>query len=249
MGVDEKPTFRSRLIVVRNSFFRCAGAIAVGVAIASFFADDILRLIALPLKNALGPNGSMIYKGLTEMIWIYIKIAFIFGVILAVPYIFYEIWRFLPEGPKKAGAKSVLPVIIISAFLFMGGAVFGYIFAIPLAFKFLLSFANEQIQAVPSVEEYLSFCLKFFIAFGIIFEVPLIVFFLSRIGLVSVEKFRKNRKYAILMAFVIGAFFSADVVSQCMMAIPIILLYEVGIIVAWISGTRREKVKSEESEV
>jgi sec-independent protein translocase protein TatC len=242
MEVDEKQSFRSRLIAIRNSLFRCAGAIAVGVAIASFFAEDILKLIALPLKNALGPDGSMIYKGLTEMIWIYIKIAFIFGVILAVPYILYEIWRAMPEGAKKIGAKSVIPLIIISTFLFMGGAVFGYIFAIPLAFKFLLSFANAHIQAVPSIEEYLSFCLKFFIAFGLIFEVPLLVFFLSRIGLVSVEKFRNNRKYAILAAFVIGAFFSADVVSQCMMAIPMILLYEVGIIVAWISGVRRGNV-------
>lgn len=242
MVVDEKQSFRSRLIAIRNSFFRCAGAVAIGVTIAFFFAEDILKLIALPLKNALGPDGSMIYKGLTEMIWIYIKIAFIFGVILAVPYILYEIWRAMPESAKKIGAKNVILLIIISTFLFMGGAVFGYIFAIPLAFKFLLSFANEQIQAVPSIGEYLSFCLKFFIAFGLVFEVPLLVFFLSRIGLVSVEKFRNNRKYAILAAFVIGAFFSADVVSQCMMAIPMILLYEVGIIVAWISGVRRGNV-------
>jgi sec-independent protein translocase protein TatC len=241
MAADEKQAFRGRLIAVRNSLFRCAGAVAIGVTIVSFFTDDILNLMAKPLKNALGSNGTMIYKGLTEMIWIYIKIAFIFGVILAVPYIFYEIWRFVPEGPKKAGAKSVLPVIIISCFLFMAGAFFGYIFVIPFAFKFFLSFADERMQALPTIQEYLSLSFKFYIAFGIVFEVPVLVFFLSRIGFVSVDGFRRNRKYAILLAFIIGAILSPDVISQFMMAIPIILLYEIGIIVAWISGKRREE--------
>lgn len=241
MGAEERQTFRSRLIAVRNSIFRCAGAIAIGVAIASFFSVDILKLMAAPLKNALGPEGTMIYTGLTEMIWTYIKIAFIFGIVLAVPYLFYEIWRFVPEGPKKIGARDVVPIIIISCFLFMAGAIFGYIFVIPVAFKFFLSFANENIQALPSVQEYMSLSFKFYIAFGIVFEVPVLVFFLSRIGFVSVEGFRRNRKYAILMAFIIGAILSPDVISQCMMAIPIILLYEVGIIVSWISGKRREE--------
>jgi sec-independent protein translocase protein TatC len=243
MGAEERQTFRSRLMVVRNSFFRCAGAIAIGVAIASFFSVDILRLMASPLKKALGPEGTMIYTGLTDMIWIYIKIAFISGVILSVPYLFYEIWRFVPEGPKKASTRGMLPVLIISCFLFMAGAVFGYIFVIPFAFKFFLSFANENIQALPSVQEYMSLSFKFYIAFGIVFEVPVLVFFLSWIGFVSVDGFRRNRKYAILLAFIIGAILSPDVISQCMMAIPIILLYEVGIIVSWISGKRREEKK------
>jgi sec-independent protein translocase protein TatC len=242
MEADERQAFRSRLIIIRDSLIRCIIAITIGVIIASIFSEDILNRLVSPLKQNLGPEGTLIYTGLTDMIWIYIKLAIIFGIILAAPYIFYEIWRFVSPGLKKTEKRSILPFVIISCMLFVGGALFGYFFVLPLAFKFFLSFANEHIQALPSVKEYLSLSFKFLLAFGVVFEVPVLVFFLARMGIVSVEGFRRNRKYAILLAFIIGAILTPpDVISQCMMAIPLILLYEIGIIVAWISGKRRSE--------
>jgi sec-independent protein translocase protein TatC len=238
-GEDKQPV-QGHLIKIRNSLIRSVIAIAVGVSIAYLFAEDILRIMVMPLKQNLGPDGTLIVTGLTEMFFIYLKIALIFGIILAAPYLFYQIWTFAAPNLKQGHKKYILLSVFFSCILFVGGMLFGYFFVFPLAFKFFLGFADEHIRALPSVKEYLSLSFKFLMAFGIVFEVPVLVFFLARLGIVSVEGFRRNRKYAILLAFIVGAILTPpDVISQCMMAIPLILLYEVGIIVAWISGKRR----------
>jgi len=238
MKADEKDSFRTRIIEIRDRLIRCVIAASIGFAIAYYYSDKIFELMTLPLRQYLGPNGTFIYTGLTEMFFIYVKVGFFFGLAIAAPYIFYQIWAFASPGISRERKNYILLTVISCCALFMGGVFFGYFFVFPVIFQFLLSFANEHIIAYPSVKEYLSLALKLLIVFGIIFEVPVLVFFLSRIGLVSVHGFRRNRKYAILLAFIIGALIAPDVVSQFMIAIPFILLYEIGIIVAWLSGRK-----------
>jgi len=235
MKADEKQSFQNHIIEFRKRLIRIAIAVVLGFAIAYYYSDKIFDMMVLPLKQYLGADGSLIYTGLTEMFFVYVKVGFFFGLAIAAPYIFYQMWTLVSPGISRQRKNFILVCVIFSCALFMGGVFFGYFFVFPLIFKFLMGFANEHIVAYPSVKEYLSLSFKLLIAFGIVFEVPVLVFFLSRIGLVSVNGFRKNRKYAILLAFIIGALIAPDVVSQFMIAIPIILLYELGIIVAWIS--------------
>jgi sec-independent protein translocase protein TatC len=242
MMVDERQAFQGHLVEIRNKLIRCAIAVVIGVSIAYFFIEDIFKIMVLPLTKNLPADSTLIFTGLTEMFFLYFEIALVVGILISAPYIFYQIWRLTTPGISQQKRTSILTYIICCCILFIGGAVFGYLYVFPLAFKFFLNFANENIQALPSAKEYFALAFKMLIAFGIVFEVPVLVFFLARIGLVSVEGFRRNRKYAILLAFILGAILSSpDVVSQFMMAIPIILLYEIGIIVAMISGKQRKK--------
>jgi len=239
MKVEEQPPLQNRLAAFRKILIRSFIAVAAGFAVAYAFSENIFRIMALPLMNNLGPEGSLIFTGLTEMFFVYVKIGFFFGLVIAAPYIFYLIWAYVSPSIPQQDRAFILFCVIFSCSLFIGGMLFGYFFVFPLIFKFLLSYANEHITALPSVKEYLSLSFKLLIAFGIVFEVPVIVFFLSRLGLVTVAGFRRNRKFAILLAFIISAILTPpDIVSQIMMALPIILLYELGIVVAMISGRR-----------
>jgi sec-independent protein translocase protein TatC len=243
MQADEKQGLIGHLIKFKKSLIRSVIALVVGFCIAYYFSDEVLSILSLPLRQNMGPEGKLIYTGLTEMFFIYVKVGFFFGLVIAAPYIFYEIWTYISPSLRPEQKRYILSCLFFSCLLFTGGLLFGYFLVFPLAFKFFLGFANEQITALPSIKEYLSLTLKLLLAFGIVFEVPVIVFFLARVGIVTVDGFRKNRKYAILLAFIVGAILTPpDVISQCMMAIPLILLYEVGIIVAMISGKKNKKI-------
>ena len=167
------------------------------------------------------------------MFFTYLKTAFVAGIILVSPYIFYQIWLFIAPGLYKNEKKYVVPFVIFSTILFAGGSLFGYFVVFPFGFKFFMGFANEYIQALPSVKQYFSFAIKLLFAFGIIFELPVVVLFLARMGLVTSGFLRKNRKYAILLTFVMAAILTPpDVVTQCMMAGPLIVLYEISVLIA-----------------
>jgi sec-independent protein translocase protein TatC len=138
----------------------------------------------------------------------------------------------------------VIPFVVSSSILFVGGALFGYFIVFPFGFRFFLSFANEYIQALPSVKQYFSFAIKLLFAFGIVFELPVVVFFLARIGLINADFLKKKRKYAILLTFVVAAILTPpDVITQCMMAGPLLVLYEIGIYVAKIAERKRAAPK------
>ena len=236
MKAGEQQPLQNHIVEFRKRLIRIVIAAAAGFAIAYAFSENIFRWMSVPLSNSLGPDGSLIFTGLTEMFFVYVKVGFFFGLAIAAPYIFYQIWGLVSPAIPQRNRAFILLSVIFSCILFIGGVLFGFFFVFPLIFKFLLGYANEQIAALPSVKEYLSLSFKLLIAFGIVFEVPVLVFFLSRLGVVSVDGFRRNRKFAILFAFIIAAILTPDVVSQFMMAIPIILLYELGIFVAMISG-------------
>jgi sec-independent protein translocase protein TatC len=193
------------------------------------------------------PEGDrLIFTNLPEMFLTYLKTAFICGILLTAPVIFYQLWLFIAPGLYQHEKKFAIPFVVFSTILFVGGALFGYFIVFPFGFKFFLGFANEYIQALPSVKQYFSFAIKLLFAFGIVFELPVVAFFLSKMGIVTPEFLKKKRKYALLLTFVMAAILTPpDVITQLMMAGPLILLYEIGILVARMA--RRKKDREEET--
>ena len=161
-------------------------------------------------------------------------------VILAVPVIFYELWMFVAPALYQKEKRYLIPFVLFSSILFILGALFGYLIVFPYGFKFFISFATEDIQALPSVKQYFSFAIRLLLAFGLVFEMPVVVLFLSKIGLITPDAMKRFRKFAILCSFILAAILTPpDVATQIMMALPIIILYELSILIS--KGVYRKK--------
>ena len=245
MESKEKQPFLSHLEELRKRLISCSIAVGIGFVISYIFSERLFQILIMPLKVSLPEGDRLIFTNLPEMFFAYLKTAFVAGILLVAPYIFYQLWMFIAPGLYQNEKKYIIPFVLFSTILFVGGGLFGYFIVFPLGFRFFLGFANESVQALPSVKQYFSFSIKLLFAFGIVFELPVVIFFLSKMGLVSVDFLRKNRKYAILLTFVIAAIITPpDVITQCMMAGPLIILYEIGIIIARI-GARKKVVEDE----
>lgn len=195
-------------------------------------------------------GGHFQYTYPAEAFFSHIKIAIVAGIFLMSPYLFAQLWGFIAPGLYSHERKYVIPMAIISAMFFVGGGMFGYFVVFPFGFDFFASFANSEIAFTPKLNEYLSFCLKLLFAFGIVFELPLFILFLARMGLVTSRGLRQKQKYAILLSFVMSAVLTPpDPFTQCLMAGPLILLYELGIWVAYLFGKREKRhMKADEAE-
>lgn len=239
--MDHLGELRSRLV---------RSAIAVGLAFAATYsiADLLFKELMRPLLAALPPNSKLIFTALPEAFFVYLQVGFVAAIFLASPYIFYQVWGFIAPGLYDEEKKYAVPMALCSAFFFTLGAGFCFLVVFPFSFTFFVGFATEDIVAMPSLSEYLGFALKMLIAFGLIFEMPLFTFFLSRMGLVTASMMRKVRRYAILIIFIIAAILTPpDVVSQMLMAVPMLLLYELSIFIAVAFG-RKSKAEREAQE-
>jgi sec-independent protein translocase protein TatC len=242
---DEKQPFLSHLEELRRRLVYCAVAAGIGFITCYIFSERFFQILIAPLKAQMPEGDKLIFTNLPEMFFAYLKTAFVAGILLTSPFIFYQIWLFVAPGLYQKEKRLVIPFVISSTILFVGGSLFGYFIVFPFGFKFFLGFANDYVQALPSVKQYFSFAVKLLFAFGLIFELPVVVFFLAKIGIVSAEQMRRKRKYAILMTFVVGAILTPpDVITQCMMAGPLLLLYEIGIIVARIASRKKAQESS-----
>lgn len=241
-------TFTEHLNELRIRLVRCIIGAFVGFLVCYGFAEQLFELLMKPLMDLLQPTGgALIYTGLPEAFFTHLKVAAIAGVFVASPYIFYQLWMFIAPGLYEGERKYMIPVAFFSALCFVLGALFGYYVVFPYGFQFFLGYATEFIKPMPSVKEYFSFSTSMLFAFGFIFELPLFMFFLSVMGIVTHKTLRKYRKFAILGNFVVAAILTPpDVVSQCLMAGPLCVLYEIGIWVAYIFG---KKPKEPEAEV
>jgi sec-independent protein translocase protein TatC len=154
--------------------------------------------------------------------------------------IFSQIWRFIAPGLYKHERKVLIPFSLLSTFCFLGGAAFGYLVVFPPAFRFLVGYNNEYLTSLPAVSEYFSLATRLLLAFGAIFEMPILMVFLAKIGLIDVSFLNRNRKYAILINFIIAAILTPtpDVVNQMMMGVPLIILYEISVLAVWLFGRR-----------
>ena len=253
MENEEKSPFTEHLTELRDRLVRAFIAVGIGFVAAYAFKEKLFEILTAPLVKAMGESGNaqMIFTGLPEAFFTYLKVSFLAGIVLATPVLFYEFWMFVSPGLYRNEKKYLLPVVILSVFFFLVGSSFGYFIVFPYGFQFFLGFANETIQAMPSMKEYLAFASKMLLAFGFVFELPLVLTFMARMGLVTTEFLAKNRKYALLLFFVGAALITPpDVITQIMMALPLMLLYEISIIGARIFGKKSlEDMDDEEEEI
>ena len=237
-------TITGHLSELRLRLTRAVIGAFAGFLLCYGVAEDIFTILSRPLVNVMPQGTHFIYTGVAEGFFVYLKVALLAGIFIASPYIFYQLWAFIAPGLYKEERKHVLPLAIFSAFFFIVGALFCYFGVFPVAFKFFMSYSTESISAMPSLNEYLGFALMLLIAFGVVFEMPLFVYFLARIGIVTAQKMRRFRRYAVLGAFVIGALLTPpDVFSQLLMAGPMMLLYEISIMLAAAVGKKTDEKK------
>jgi sec-independent protein translocase protein TatC len=249
MDEESKLPFTAHLEELRKRLIVCFIAVGIGFVISYGFKEYLFQILVNPLVKVMQPGDSLIFTGLPEAFFTYLKVAFLAGLMLAAPVIIYEFWIFVAPGLYDKEKRLLLPIVFLSTFFFIGGALFGYFLVFPWGFKFFLGFATETIRPMPSMKEYLGFSAKLLLAFGLVFELPLVITFLARLGVVSVDFLKKNRKYALLLFFAGAAVLTPpDVVTQIMMALPLMILYEISIIGARIFGRKKaEEVAAEES--
>ncbi len=243
MREGDKIPFTAHLEELRKRLIICFVAIGIGVVIAYGFKEKLFEILTIPLVREMRPGDKLIFTGLTEAFFTYMKVSFLAGIILASPVIIYQFWAFVGPGLYQKERRYFVPIVLLSVFFFVGGSLFCFFVVFPFAFKFFLSFATDVIQPLPSMNEYLSFASVTMLAFGLVFELPLVIVFLARLGIVTVDFLRKNRKYAILLIFLVAAILTPgpDVVSQVLMAFPLMLLYEISIVGAIFFGKKKEK--------
>ena len=245
-SVLDEMGFLEHLTELRQRLVRAVVAAFVGMLACYAFAKTLFDWLMLPLFRALPEKSSMIYTAPHEAFFTYLKVAFVAGIFLTSPYIFYQIWLFIRPGLYTHERKYIMPISFCSALLFVVGSLFGYFVVFPYAYKFFMGFSDVYISPMITMREGFSFALRLLIAFGIVFEQPLVIFFLARLGLVTPAGLRTKRKYAILCGFLVSAILTPpDVFTQTFMAGPLILLYEIGIWIAVLVGRTKEKPAEE----
>ncbi len=222
----------AHLIELRGRLLRAVLAIVVAFVAVFPFARPIYNWLAQPLLARLPAGGSMIATGVTTPFFIPMKVAGLVALLLALPMVLYQAWAFVAPGLYAHEKRWVAPLILVSTGLFVAGMAFAYYAVMPMVFGFVTAVAPEGVAVMTDIASYFDFVLGLFVAFGVTFEVPVLVVVLIKVGLVTVAKLREWRPYVIVGAFVVGAIFTPpDVISQLMMAIPLWLLYELGIVV------------------
>jgi sec-independent protein translocase protein TatC len=256
---EARMPFLDHLAELRKRLLVCVSAVGIAFVLTFNFRDYFLRILQWPLTTEVvmgrhfpfigfirgEPIARLTALGPAETLWVHFKVAFIAGIFVALPIVLYEIWKFVAPGLYSNERRFVLPFVILGTISFFIGASFCLFIVLPLAMKFLLTF-DPSIQQMPRFGEYVDFNLKFLLAFGIIFELPLAMTIAARIGIVTPQFLAKNRKYAILINFIIAAILTPtpDIFNQTMMALPMCVLYEIGIIASRIAYRRHKAAQA-----
>jgi sec-independent protein translocase protein TatC len=238
--------FIAHLIELRKRLLNSALALLLVFICLFPFARKLYALLAQPLLAKLPKGGQMIATDVTTPFFVPLKVAMMASFLIALPYILYQIWRFVAPGLYAHEKRLMLPLIVFSTLLFFCGMAFAYFIVFPVVFGFITASAPQGVAVMTDIEKYLSFALTMFVAFGVTFQVPVGVVLLVRMGVVTTAKLKAIRPYVVVGAFIVGAIFTPpDVVSQFMLAMPLLLLYEAGIVVAgWVKQPEGQGAKS-----
>lgn len=230
--MSQEESFVSHLIELRNRIIRSLVVVFILFGICFYFSGDIMKFLSLPLYKSLPPGTNPIFTDQAGAFFTLTKVAFLTAVLLSLPWILYQAWAFVAPGLYQHEKNFALPLIISSVFFMVMGIGFAYLFVLPAAYKFFYVFAARTgADILQDLQKYWDFTLAIFFGFGITFEVPVVVMLLVKLGMVSVQQLREVRRYVVVGAFVLAAVLTPpDVISQFMLAIPLVLLYELGIV-------------------
>lgn len=235
---------------LRKRLMIAAGSWLVAFLGCYSIAERLFEGISDPVRQALPEGSSLVFISATEPFFTLLKVAALAGLVVAFPIIIWQLWTFIAPGLYRNEKRLAIPFVLFSSLCFGCGTYFGFTFVFPMIFSFLVQYGTDVggINAMLSMGAYLTLASRLLIAFGLVFELPIVIFFLARLGIVDHKWLAKNRKYSLLMAFVCGAVLTPpDVFSQASIAVPFIVLYEVGIIVARLFG-KKKVVEEEETE-
>ncbi len=246
--MSESTSFISHLIELKMRLTRALVALFVVFLCLFYWARDIYTLLAKPMLAILPPGTQMIAVEVASPFFVPMKVTMFAALVIALPYLLYQMWAFVAPGLYSHEKKLIMPLIATSTLLFIVGMAFAYFIVFPTVFTFITKFAPEGVAVMTDIQKYFDFVLTLFLAFGVAFETPIAVVILTRFGIVSVKKLKEVRPYVVVGAFVTAAIFTPpDVVSQLLLAFPLWLLYEVGLIVSgWMAKSEDdEKVQTD----
>ncbi|MFA9441483.1 twin-arginine translocase subunit TatC [Uliginosibacterium sp. sgz301328] len=236
-------TFLSHLIELRTRLIRASAAVLIVFLCLMPWHSEIYDLLARPMMMALPEGTKMIATGVVTPFFVPIKVTLLTAFVVSLPFVLYQAWAFIAPGLYAHERRFAMPLVLGGTLLFLAGMAFCYFFIFGTVFKFIASFAPKSITPAPDIEQYLSFVMTMFLAFGVTFEVPIVVILLVKTGLVSVAKLVEARRYVIVGAFVVAAVVTPpDPTSQILLAVPMIVLFEVGLFIARLIERDRDRL-------
>ena len=240
--IDEKKPFTAHLKELRDRLVVSLAGLGVAFIITYSFKEKIFHFLMQPFIKVMPAGSSFIFTSITEAFITYFKVSLVAALFLAAPVILYEVWMFVAPGLYEKEKKYIVPFIIFGSFFFIGGALFCYYVTMPVVYHFFVSYAGTMIIPMPSLKEYMSLTLKMLIIFGLIFQMPLVAYYLAKAGIINYRGLAKKRRYAILGIVVLSAIITPpEVSSQLLMALPMYGLFELSVMIARVFG-RKESV-------
>jgi sec-independent protein translocase protein TatC len=241
MAQPDEQGFLSHLIELRQRIVRAAASIVIVFAALSPFMREIFDLLSRPMMAALPQGTKLLATGVIAPFMVPLKITLFVALLIALPYVLYQVWAFVAPGLYQHEKRLALPVIVSSVLMFLTGIAYCYFVVFRIVFRFIARFAPESVNVSPDIDAYFGFVLRMFIAFGVTFEVPIAVLMMVRLGITSIAKLRQARPYVIVGAFVVAAIVTPpDVLSQLLLALPLCLLFELGVLLGALFGRSRE---------
>jgi sec-independent protein translocase protein TatC len=244
---DKEQTLVAHLVELRTRIVRSAIAILLVFACLSPFMKQIFDYLSQPLMVALPQGAKLLAIGVIAPFMVPLKVTLFVAFVIALPYVLYQLWAFIAPGLYRKEKRLAIPIIVSSLIMFFLGMMYCYFIVFKMVFQFISNFAPDSVNFAPDIDSYFSFVLALFLAFGLTFEVPIVVVVLNRMGITDIEKLKKARPYMVVGAFVLAAIFTPpDILSQMLLAVPLVILYQVGIWLCAIFG--RAKDTESESE-
>jgi sec-independent protein translocase protein TatC len=244
-ATESKLTLLDHLTELRSCLIRSLLALAAGMLLCLYFSKEIFRFLQQPLLDVMPTGSGFIATSPLEAFLTYLKVALLSGVFLSSPFILYQVWRFVAPGLYLKEKRVAATFVTFSSLFFVGGALFGYYVIFPVGFRFFVSaLAGTEIQFLPQMKDYLGFISKMLLTFGFVFEMPLILILLAKIGLVHREMLTRARRYVLVLMFLIAGMLTPgpDVLSQFLLAVPLLVLYELSVLGVWVMERKSSKV-------